>query len=504
MYYQPMRRRIASLIFFLSAFLAAQDVRLAQVGGEILDMQGRPLAKADVVYTNAGNGRTYRCKTGSDGRFFMIGLILGKYDIKITGPTGRLVYSGTRQLYAGDQEKLNLIHFDASVIPTAASLAPFRGPKAAEIQAQKWRKAAAAGETLTPPQEAELREENMQIVRYNELTPEVQAALKQQDWKKAGELLRQLIAVAPFQWELRQNLGTMERNLGHYEEAAQAMAKGIELLRADDEAGRDPARRNAALAQMMIAEGEARAALDQPEKAAVSFREAIEIDVKPGIAYIHLCAAEYSSGHADEALEACGQAIDADRSRLDFYQMLAGIQMNLGRYKDAIRTYDKGMNVADSAIKMNRYGGSSNINSKSHAEISGAREQMARMGQMLISQGHAYFQLRDNVHAIEAFTRATQLHLYPALAYFNLCAAYYDMNEMAKASASCERATQADPGLADAWYVKATALYAEAVRRGKYKASPQVRQALTKYLELAPEGGYAEQARAMLKEIGGS
>ncbi|HET9166605.1 MAG TPA: hypothetical protein VFP11_11455, partial [Candidatus Angelobacter sp.] len=60
-----------------------------------------------------------------------------------------------------------------------------------------------------------------------------------------------------------------------------------------------------------------------------------------------------------------------------------------------------------------------------------------------------------------------------------------------------------DSKIPEPYFVKASALYGEAARHGKFKGSREMRSALEKYLQLAPEGFYANEARAMLKEMGG-
>src|SRR6266852_9885569 len=104
-----MQSRTLLFILSMTLTLAAQDVRLAEVKGEILDMAGRPISSAQVVFSNAGNGKVYKCKTGADGRFFMIGLMLGRYNIEITGPTGNHIFSASRSLYAGDRLKIDVV-----------------------------------------------------------------------------------------------------------------------------------------------------------------------------------------------------------------------------------------------------------------------------------------------------------------------------------------------------------------------------------------------------------
>jgi tetratricopeptide (TPR) repeat protein len=508
-----------AVLLLLSAVLFGQNENLAQVGGQIMDMLGRPMASAKVVYTNVANGRIYRTQTDRNGKFHMIGLMLGDYQVEITGPDGQRIYSGKKPAYAADNQALNIISIDLSLVPTKVSLAPFKGPTAEEIQGAAWRNKVteATLRYLTPEQIAELRAENAAIAKYNELAPEAQAALRLQDWPQAKELLTQLIAIAPYQWQLYQNLGIIQRNLHQYREAIQSLEKGIEVAVYDDSIKKDRQKRNATAAQMMIGEGEAYSALDQPDAAANVYRKAAQIDPKPALAYIHLCIAEYQNGNADAAMEACATAIAADPRRPEFYQILAGIEGNLERYEDAIRVYDKGARLAMAKIEsaktsMQSVADSPNAGKDAVTELTRAlagqmfsatasTSYKSRAGQMLLAEGNAYFQLRKFKQAADLFARAAPLHDYPALAYFNLCATRFDMNDPKAAVEACDRAIAADPQMAEAYYVKAFALLGQAGAHRKFKTPEGAVAALRKYLQLAPDGSYAADASNLLQEI---
>src|SRR5215467_11165707 len=123
-----------SFILWFSALLLAQDVRLAEVRGEVRDMQGRPVAGAKVVYTKSDNGKTYQLKTDANGQYYGIGLLLGWYNLTITGPSGKQIYSGRKFLQAGESQKFNTTQIDLSAVPPAASLAPFKGARADELR----------------------------------------------------------------------------------------------------------------------------------------------------------------------------------------------------------------------------------------------------------------------------------------------------------------------------------------------------------------------------------
>src|SRR5262249_53019303 len=158
---------------------------------------------------------------------------------------------------------------------------------------------------LTPEQISQLREENAAIAHYNELAPEAQAAIKAQDWPRAQELLQQLAGIAPYMWQIHQNLGTIERNSELYAEAVASVEKATQVLTFDDALKKDQRRLNAVLAQIIVGRGEAYGAWGHLDSAATEYRKATGISPHPALAYMHLCVTEYNSGHAQEALDDC-------------------------------------------------------------------------------------------------------------------------------------------------------------------------------------------------------
>lgn len=490
-----------SLIMGLAVLLLFQDVRLAEVRGEVRDMQGRPVVAADVVYTKADSGKTYHLKTDANGQYFGIGLFLGWYELTITGPAGKQIFSGKKFLSAGEAQKFNTTEIDLSAVPSSASLAPFKGLREGELKGA--REAAAQGRQLSPAQLEAVREHNRLISRYNELFPEAQSAIKAQDWHRAADLLQQLIEIAPNKWELYQNLGSTQRNLGRHADAIASFEKGLGIARASLASEQDRGKLNAAIVLISINEGEALAALHQPEAAAEKFRIAADLDPRPATAYLQLCSAEYNSGHAEAAVAACKRAITAEPLRAEAYQVLGGVQSNLEAYQDALRTYAKGIEVALGNMRAAQPSPISNISSMQYADSSRAIGEGVRAGQMMQSAGNIYFHLGKYPEAAELFRRAAGLHPYPALPLFNLCATLYDMNNFSAAASACDHAIEADSQMPDAYFVKGSALYGEAARKGRLAPSSDALTALQKYLQLAPDGLYAKDARNLLREIAG-
>src|SRR5258708_2936433 len=312
-----MNIRILTVLLILTGALLAQDVRLGEVSGEILDMEGKPIAGAQIVYFNLDNNKTYHFVTGQDGMFHAIGIMLGAYKIEITGPTGKHIYSGKKGVYAsgtdchtggsgGGSTVTNVISIDLSLIPTKASLAPFKGPKAAEIQGAAWRKIDGTNiGDLTPEQKAQLREENAAIAKYNALMPAAQSAIDAQDSPQALKLFQQLIEIAPYKWQLYHNLGTIQKRMGQHREAVASLDKAQQFYEYNDEGWKDQAKIRPVTASILITHGEAYLALGNMDTAIDRFRQAAEIDPKPAMAYIHLCQSQYNNGDAAAAIEAC-------------------------------------------------------------------------------------------------------------------------------------------------------------------------------------------------------
>ena len=91
----------------------------------------------------------------------------------------------------------------------------------------------------------------------------------------------------------------------------------------------------------------------------------------------------------------------------------------------------------------------------------------------------------------------------PAVSYFNSCALLYNADKMDEAIAACDKAIALDPGKADAYFIKGSALYGNGKvgSDGKYVVPPGTVEALDKYLELAPDGGHAPDVHAMLDAL---
>ncbi len=122
------------------------------------------------------------------------------------------------------------------------------------------------------------------------------------------------------------------------------------------------------------------------------------------------------------------------------------------------------------------------------------------VAKIYVGRGNALLTLRRTPDAIDNYNRAAELSSAPGKAYFNICAVLYNTGDMEKGPAACRKAAAADPTNANAWFVLGSLIFANAPIDSKRKVAitEEGRQALQKYLELAPNGPHAADVNAML------
>ena len=125
------------------------------------------------------------------------------------------------------------------------------------------------------------------------------------------------------------------------------------------------------------------------------------------------------------------------------------------------------------------------------------------LSQIYIGKGNALLKLKRDAEAVEAYNHSAEFAANQGLAYFNVCAVLYNIGNTHDSAAACRKCVQADPSRANAWFVLASDLFADlpVTAQGKVVASPETKDALEKYLALAPDGPHAADVKAMLDMI---
>ena len=164
-------------------------------------------------------------------------------------------------------------------------------------------------------------------------------------------------------------------------------------------------------------------------------------------------------------------------------------------FEDAVSDYQKAIDIKQKALDADP--------KKTPDSTKSLASYYNNMGKAAASDG-------KTEEAVKAYNQAAQLD--PASAgmyYFNLGGTLTNANikndpEMRKAAVEAfDKAIAADPSKADAYYWKGTNLIGAATLQGDKMVAPAgTAEAFQKYLDLAPTGPHAEEAKAMLSAVG--
>jgi len=136
-----------------------------------------------------------------------------------------------------------------------------------------------------------------------------------------------------------------------------------------------------------------------------------------------------------------------DTNRWDFYMYLGEVQSKSNKLPEAVQTYDKGIQEAQSLIS-----GSAPANSK----IPTLNPAAAKSGavRMLTSQGSIYMKLQKPDEAIAALKKAAALDPSSALGQYNLCGVQFSAQKYDDAKTTCNKYLQLEPSGAHSAEVK--------------------------------------------------
>jgi len=315
-----------ALLCAIAGSSAAWAQYTATVKGKVTD-NDKPLAGAQVIYTNSNTGRQFKMKTDKKGEYSAIGLTFDNYDVTVVDASGKTIYEhkGLSVSQAGGD---NTTTWDIDITKggsgrqaggagggapgqTAASEGTNKGqPKMSQEEVEKIKASNAKAEGI-----------NSLINQYN-------TALQAKDWNAAIPPLQGMVAADPNRWEYLQALGNAQLNAGNYEDSVKSFEQGIQVAQGyvsgttpkdPKNANSDPAKAKAGMGQMYASEGAAYLKLKKNNDAVAAYTKAAELDPNPGVAYFNICATQYNTGNVEGALSACDKAIAADPNKADAY-----------------------------------------------------------------------------------------------------------------------------------------------------------------------------------------
>jgi tetratricopeptide (TPR) repeat protein len=305
---------IIPLLLVLAVSLSA-PCALAQAMGTVKgvckDVEGKPIAQAEVEWSGVDTGRKYTLKTNNKGEYFSLGISPGKYNVKLS------------------KDGKELFHF--SNFPVGADEAVL------DFDLKKEQAATAQGQGLTPEQlkaqqeqQAKIAKEKSTVGQLNEKLQAAKTAADAGDFETAIKALdeaNQIDATRDLIWfkladayrSSAPKQSDPEEKKKRFEMAAADYQKAIDLRIASETAAKDP-NNNATLAAYYNNLAETSAKSGKIDDAVSGYAKAAQLDpTKAGQYLFNTGAVLTNAGRVDDAIAAFDKVIAADPNKADAY-----------------------------------------------------------------------------------------------------------------------------------------------------------------------------------------
>ncbi|MGE5325384.1 MAG: carboxypeptidase regulatory-like domain-containing protein, partial [Actinomycetota bacterium] len=183
---------IAALLA-LSTVAAFPQATLTRVNGKVTDA-GKPVANAQVVFTDLNTGRTFKTKTDKNGNYEIVGMQRTNYQVEVSDAKGEKLYT-SKQGITGETD------------------GHMGGVQELDIDVSQ---GTSKGQKYTKEQIEAIKEQNKKAESENALIAQAQAAMNAKNWDGAIPPLQQLAQAEPNRWAFLQALGNAQLNTGQY------------------------------------------------------------------------------------------------------------------------------------------------------------------------------------------------------------------------------------------------------------------------------------------------
>jgi tetratricopeptide (TPR) repeat protein len=290
-------------------FAAAQTT--GTVKGVCKDSDGKPIAQAEVEWVGVESGHTYKLKTNNKGEYFSLGIVPGKYNIKLS-KDGKQLFS-----LNGVPVGLEETSQDIDLKKEATTQAQAQGMTPEQLKAKQEAAAKAATENKT-------------VGSLNEKLKAAAAASDAKDYETAISTLNeanQIDATRDLIWfklgdAYRMSASTQTdpaEKQKRYESASAAYQKAIELRTSSDTAAKDPDN-NAKMAAYYNNLAEVYAKSNKTEDAVADYNKAAQLDpTHAGTYFFNEGAILTNTGKVDDAIVAFDKVIAADPTKAAAY-----------------------------------------------------------------------------------------------------------------------------------------------------------------------------------------
>jgi tetratricopeptide (TPR) repeat protein len=301
---------LLSLAVGISAPLAFAQTT-GTVKGVCKDMDGKPIAQAEVDWTGTESGHVYKLKTNNKGEYFSLGIVPGKYNVKLS-KEGKEIYHFTNVPVGVDE-----VVQDFDMKKEQAALAQGQGMSAE--QAAKTKEAFAKAEA-----------ERKTVGTLNEKLNAAKAASDAGDFETAITTLNEANQIDSTRDLIWFKLGDAYRlsapkqtdpaeKQKRYEMAATDYQKAIELRGASDAAQKDP-ENNKKMAAYYNNLAEAYSKANKVDDSVANYNKAAGLDPSGAGTYLfNEGAVLTNAGRVDDAIVAFDKVIAADPTKAEAY-----------------------------------------------------------------------------------------------------------------------------------------------------------------------------------------
>ena len=310
-----MRKSLIPALLLVLALGLSLPFALAQTTGTVKgvakDSDGKPIVGADVEWTGTESGHTYKLKTNNKGEYFSLGIVPGKYNVKLS------------------KDGKELFHLNG--IPVGLE------ETSQDIDLKKEQAAQAQGQGLTPEQAkakadaaAKAAAENKTVGTLNDKLNAAKAASDAGDYETAIATLNEANQIDATRDLIWFKLGDAYRMSAtkqtdpaekkkRYEMASTAYQKAIELRSASETAQKDP-ENNLKMAAYYNNLAEVDAKSQKTDESIANYNKASQLDPTHAATYLfNEGAVLTNAGKIDEAIVAFDKVIAADPTKADAY-----------------------------------------------------------------------------------------------------------------------------------------------------------------------------------------
>jgi len=310
-----MKQRLLMLMLVVAVAAMCVPPVFAQATGTVKgvckDMEGKPIAGANLEWVNTDNGRKYNLKTNKKGEYFSLGIEIGKYKVTLT-QDGKQLDSVNNFPVGGDEVTL-----DFDLKKSQVEAAQQKGITPEQLKQMQEQQAKAAKETNT----VKVLNEKLAVANQAMQTGDFETAVNtlneatQMDptrdllWARLGDAH---LSSAPKQTDAAEKAKRYTDAVSDYQKAIDLKKKVMETSPKPDDAKY--------LAAYYNNLGQAEARTGQLEESVKAYDQAAALN-PPGAAqyYYNQGAVLTNSGKVDEANAAFDKSIAADPTKAEAY-----------------------------------------------------------------------------------------------------------------------------------------------------------------------------------------